>query len=180
MSTTGHGAKMFFPVNKVAAISACYLGTSKSCAAPGLGFAPPTAKELAILHYFGKIQRFLLIVSQRVDEAHNGGVHMHGHRCAGASGGQFFDHHAVAQHVQFQSAVLLGDSPGQQTVLPDVVPTFLWVHAGLVIVICSWRQRFPRQPLRCFYDDALLIGDFKVHLASQLVGRTSFQPFGVL
>ena len=119
----GHRAEVLHPVHHVGvAVLADRRLHQEGAGEAHRGLAAPAPEELAVAHDLGEVAALLGLGAERVDEAHDRGVHVHGHRGVGAAPGDGADHADVGRHVEAEAAVSGGNARAQKAVPGEHAP----------------------------------------------------------
>src|SRR5581483_3640988 len=149
----GHGAEVLHAVDDEAgAVGADHrLHVERAREAHG-GLAAPGAEQLAVPHDLGVEAALLRLRGEGVDEAHHGGMHVHGHGGAGAAACERADHGHVGRHVEAEAAVRGRYGGREQAVAPEVAPAVERV-LGVAIVLGGARRELLARQARRRLDD---------------------------
>ena len=119
------------------------------------GLAAPAPEELAVAHDLAEVAALLGLRAERVDEAHDRGVHMHGHRGVGAAPREGADHADIGRHVQAEAAVGGGNARAQKAVPSEHAPGIDRVDARRVVLGRARSDVLPRQAVDPLEDGFL-------------------------
>jgi hypothetical protein len=87
-----------------------------------------------VLDHLAEVAPLLGVRGERVDEAHDRRVHVHGHGGAGTAPCDGADDGDIGRHVEPEAAVGLGDGRGQEAVALQLAPAIDRVGARRVVL----------------------------------------------
>ena len=144
----GHRAEVLHPVDHVGvAVLADHRLDQEAAGQTHRGLAAPAPEEPAVAHDLAEVAALLRLGAERVDEAHDGGVHVQGHGSVGAAAGDGADHPDVGRHVQPEAAVRGGNARAQKAIASEHAPGVGRIGARRVVLGRARGDVLPGQPI---------------------------------